>query len=58
MWVYRFFYWMWTPILKERPDLVKLMLEHNFIWLSHREKEALDRRATFRIVQNEDNSSQ
>lgn len=58
MWVYRLFYWLWTPILKDRPDLVKLILSTNLEWLANREKLVQERRATFKVVKNnEDNGS-
>ena len=58
MWVYRLFYWLWTPILKDRPDLVKLIMSTNLEWLAAREKIAQERRATFKVVKtNEDNGS-
>lgn len=58
MWAYRLFYWLWTPILKDRPDLVKMIMTTNLEWLVNREKLAQERRAAFKVVKNnEDNSS-
>lgn len=50
MWVYRFFYWVWTPILESRPDIVIAMRDWNQQWLDRREYEINARRSNFHIV--------
>lgn len=35
-WAYRLYRWLWTPILSERPSMVKAMRDWKSDWLSHK----------------------
>lgn len=32
-WIYRLYYWAWTPILASRPDMIEEMINHHREWL-------------------------
>lgn len=50
-WIYKLFYKFWTPILKDRPDMLKLIIDNGNSWLVKKEDTAQERRSKFRIVE-------
>lgn len=54
-WIYRLFYSLWDPILRERPEIVKTFRDASDSWLQQKEREerareAEERRKNIRIV--------
>lgn len=47
---YRIFYYLWTPLLKERPDLLRAIIEYSEGWLNQREEEIQARRKSFKLI--------
>lgn len=47
---YRIFYWLWTPLFKARPDLLRAILNYGEGWLDQRDEEINSRRQSFRLV--------
>jgi hypothetical protein len=50
MWVYRLYFWIWTPILRSRPMMLKGMIEYQIEWLNRREDEVKQARSKFKVI--------
>ena len=50
IWVYKLFYYVWTPVLKTRPDIVQEMANWNNGWLAQHEAEIQKRRSQLKVV--------
>lgn len=37
-WIYKLYYKFWTPILEQRPDMVKEIIDHMLKWQDHQKK--------------------
>lgn len=50
-WVYKLYYWVWSPIYESNPHLLKQVVKHQNAWLTDREEHYKNVRTTFRVIE-------
>ena len=50
-WVYKLYYWVWSPIYESNPHLLKEVVRHQNSWLKEREEYYKNVRSTSRVIE-------
>lgn len=51
LWVYRLFFWVWTPIFRARPDIHQAFVQWGQGWIDRREAQIKEKRDAFHVVE-------